>query len=665
MNILRKMMMAGIGIAAVAAVSSCDLTTESKSAFDESGVFSDPTLTEYQLFSVYNVFGSQNGHRGRYLPYYGFNTDIEWFISSDRDTDKSDLAFYDYKTTNGQLNLDNGPYPELYSAIERVNLTIRGIREYGDPENRPEMAALLGEALTLRAVIYTELLKAFGEVPARFEPVTPETIYLNKSDRDVIYKQLLADLEESFNYMAWPGQSTATSTTARASLALAKGLYARLALMASGYALRPEPGMVGTGTAGTPNALSQDPELQKDVLYPKALAALKDIIDHAGLDLMDYEELWRSVNNMDLTAGKEIIWSIPFSDGRGRWNYTFAIRHENTVYSPAGVGNSRGGQAGPVPYLYYMYGENDLRRDISCVNYDWGTDSKPHPAGIANWYFGKYRFEWMQAMPYGGGNDDGVKPVWMRYSDILLMAAEIANEIGDTDSNNGKDYLLKVRERAYRGHEDEAQAYVNGLSGKEEVFDAIVDERALEFVGEFLRKADLIRWGMLKEKMDEAASELQAFRDGSADSPKHIDYSTLGSYCWYRHGTDSYGVPTIEMYGIHPGENQADATTPPPTGTGWMPYTSSSGSVSRYFKKTSDIELPEGDESTWNDDQKEEAQEERQSVAFWVGSTGKKIDKATAAGGFYENNPDAHQWWPIFEISIVNSQGALKNDYGY
>ena len=39
MNILRKMMMAGIGIAAVAAVSSCDLTNESKYEFDESGVF--------------------------------------------------------------------------------------------------------------------------------------------------------------------------------------------------------------------------------------------------------------------------------------------------------------------------------------------------------------------------------------------------------------------------------------------------------------------------------------------------------------------------------------------------------------------------------------------------------------------------------------------------
>ena len=35
------------------------------------------------------------------------------------------------------------------------------------------------------------------------------------------------------------------------------------------------------------------------------------------------------------------------------------------------------------------------------------------------------------------------------------------------------------------------------------MFQAIVDERALEFAGELIRKADLIRWGMLKSKMDE------------------------------------------------------------------------------------------------------------------------------------------------------------------
>lgn len=644
MKLTRIIFILGAGLMAAAAVASCDLTTESPSNFDERGVFSDPTLTEYQLYSVYNVFGHTNSHRGRYLPWYGYNTDIEWYVSSTRD-EKSQIAMYDVRTNNSQLNLDNGPYNELFSGIERVNLTIRGIREYGSPDTRPEIAALLGEALTLRAVLYTELLKAFGEVPARFEPVTPETIYLNKSDRDEIYKQLLKDLEESFDYMAWPGQSAATMTTARVSLALAKGLYARLALMASGYALRPEKGSVGTGDPGRVR-LSDDPELQKEVLYPKALLALKDVIDNAQLELMDYEELWRSVNNMDLTAGKEIIWVIPFSNGRSRWNYTFAIRHNGyTNWSPSTT--NRGGQAGPVPYLYYQYEENDVRRDISCVNYEWESDSKPYPAGIANWYFGKYRFEWMQTQPYGGGDDDGVKPVWMRYSDILLMAAEIANDpaCGDRDENFAKTCLLEVRRRAFKGHEGEAETYVNSLSGQDAIFNAIVDERAFEFVGEFLRKADLIRWNMLKTKMDEAVSELQAFRSRSTDSPKHIDYSTLGTYCWYRHGTDSNGIPTIEMYGIHPGENQADAVTPPPTGTGWMPYTSSSGAVTRYFVSTQD-------------------QSETDSAPAFLVSDG-KVDKATAAGGFYINNPDTYQWWPIFEISIINGQGVLKNDYQF
>ena len=185
-RILSKILVIGAGIAAAASVASCDLTTESPSNFNEMNLFSDPTLTEYQLYSVYNIFGGTNAHRGRYLPWYGYNTDIEWFISSDRG-DKSQIAMYDIRVTNTQLNQDNGPYNELYSGIERVNLTINGIRKYGDPQERPEMAALLGEALTLRAVLYAELLKAFGEVPARFEPVTPETIYLNKSDRDVIY----------------------------------------------------------------------------------------------------------------------------------------------------------------------------------------------------------------------------------------------------------------------------------------------------------------------------------------------------------------------------------------------------------------------------------------------------------------------------------------------
>ena len=42
-------------------------------------------------------------------------------------------------------------------------------------------------------------------------------------------------------------------------------------------------------------------------------------------------------------------------------------------------------------------------------------------------------------------------------------------------------------------------------------------------------------------------------------------------------------------------------------------------------------------------------------------------DKAAKGegGGFDDADPDLKQWWPIPEISIINSQEHLKNDYNY
>ena len=640
MNIIKRIII-GAGLAAGLSLASCDLTTESQSTFDETQVFSDPTLTEYQIYSISQCFGETNCHRGRYLPWYGYNTDIEWYVSNTKD-EKSQIVRYSLTPTNGQLNLANGPYNELFSGIERANLSIDGIRTYGNPETRPEMAALLGEALVLRAVLYTELLKAYGEVPARFAPVTPETIYLNKSDKDVIYKQLLADLEESFDYLTY---QTATRTD-RVGLAFAKGMYARVALMASGYSQRPDKGMVGTGNIPDEPRLTDDPELSKAVLYPKALTALKDVIANSGLDLIDYEELWKSVNNMDLTAGKEIIWVIPFSNSRGRWNYTFAIRNNGqTDWSP--TTSNRGGQAGPVPYLYYMYEEGDTRRDISCVNYEWenrGDGTLPYPAGIENWYFGKYRFEWMTTAPYGGGNDDGVKPVYMRYADILLMAAEIANSSGDHDelvSVREQDYavtqLRKILLRAFDNNTSKVDEYIQeaNLTNEDNIFKEIKKQRALEFVGEFLRKADLIRWNTLESDMIAAAKELDLLRKRQISQMNpNVDYNTLNPYLWYRH-TIVDGIPAIEMYGIHLGDTESNETQPP-AGSNWQPYTDSEGETSVYIDEES-----------------------------FKSTEGNSISDKASTEGFYDANPNLKQYWPIPQTSITNSQGALKNDYGY
>jgi ribonuclease-3 len=72
------------GVLAAMSLTSCEdgLTSKSPSAFDEPNVFAQYELAEYNIFSIYEVFGHTNCHRGRYLPWYGFNTDIEIYLDS-------------------------------------------------------------------------------------------------------------------------------------------------------------------------------------------------------------------------------------------------------------------------------------------------------------------------------------------------------------------------------------------------------------------------------------------------------------------------------------------------------------------------------------------------------------------------------------------------------
>ena len=254
--------------------------------------------------------------------------------------------------------------------------------------------------------------------------------------------------------------------------------------------------------------------------------------------------------------------------------------------------------------MYFKYGENDVRRDVTCVNYKWTKGSDPELAGISKWYFGKYRFEWMNAQPYTGGNDDGIKPVVMRYADILLMAAEIENELNGPA--NAKQYLLPVRARACG--EDAAEAYVNGLNTQEAFFNAIVEERALEFCGEFLRKGDLIRWNMLKDKLDEAIEDMLDLRDLDGA------YANLTGDALYRIAEDEMSLEYV--FPVVGGDV--------PSG-----YETSAAYVTKY------------------DDSK---------------SSGFYTDRIY---GIYYNNPNEYMYWPIFYDTITNSQGNIKNDYHY
>ncbi len=510
-------------------MASCEdvLDAPTQSSMDEATIFSQYTLAESAVRGIHQSFGETNSYRGRFSPYYGLNTDCEWQNGGDAtkipDGNKYDLSAYNPTSKNSQMNTANNAWAKFYEGIERANMIIRGLRTYGNVENDPKMAQLLGETLTLRAMIYQDLVKAWGDVPARFEPNTSETVYVNKSDRDDIYKQLLADLEEASKLCYWPNESDITKTTERVSKAFAKGLRARLALYAGGYSQRPNSLDDKTGSSVR---LSNDPELGRAAMYQIAKQECLDIINSGRLTLGAFDAPFKALCNDDVTAGKENIFEIPFSDGRGRELYTWGVKHENTDKY---TNQAQGGYNGPVPTLYFDYDVDDVRRDITCVPYSWvnGVQTIDSKSKLYSQYFGKLRYEWMKRV-VTSTNDDGINFLSMRYADVYLMAAEAINELDGPSS--AAPYLKPILDRAYPAAKAEAILKA-ATASKEAFFEEIVNQRKFEFAGERLRKMDLIRWNRLGSALAQTKKDMIALanREGKyADVPTAVYWKNNG-----------------------------------------------------------------------------------------------------------------------------------------
>ena len=518
-------------------LASCDMDAPTLSTLDESTMFSTYALAEAEVMSINVSFGETNSYRGRYLPYYGLNNDVEVGNSPDLtkagDDGKNDLWNFNTRSTNSQMNTDNNAYAMFYQGIERANLAIQGIRKYGNIEVNKDMAQLLGEALTLRAVLYNDLIKAWGDVPARFVPNNSDNTYLPRTNKDVIYKQLLADLLEAENYCYWPNENSITKTTERVSKTFVKALRARLALYAGGYALR-----------GDGYRRSNDPELAPEKMFQIAKEECEDIINAGYNKLGTFEENFRKLCQDNVTAGGESIWEIPFSAGRGRVLYTWGIKHNaKDQYTQ----QAQGGVNGPIAYLFYDYDQQDIRRDITCIPYEWSSDLKNGNShvtfrAINKWCFGKLRYEWMNRI-VTSTNDDGINFQYMRLADVYLMAAEAENELGNTAK--AWDLMKPVLDRVLPA--DKVAALQAKYTASQQTFrEGIYDQRAFEFAGESLRKFDLVRWGIIDQKMAEAKTKLTALQQRTGA------YSGLPNKV-YINGTED--ATQIQMYGFNMGED--------------------------------------------------------------------------------------------------------------
>ena len=565
------------------------LDAPTQSSMDESTIFSNVELAKGTIDGIKEVMGQTNSYRGRFLTHYGSNTDIEWNNSTSVNG-RGDLSRYVNSSTNTDMNRDNVYWAQLYIGIERANVCIRGLRAYGNPEPGTDMGQLLGEAITLRTIYYADLLKAHGDIVSRFEPITSETIYLPKTSRDSIYKHLIADLEEAATLVAWPGETAFTATTEMVNKAFVKAFRARLCLMAAGYSQR-----------GSSISRSSDPELSVSTLYPIALQECKDVISSGKASLeTSFETVWRKNCEEVITAGGESLWEVPFAEGRGRHLFTYGVRHQSKDQY---TGQPRGGTYGPLPNVFYDFDAKDTRRDVTCVPYSWSNSNPAQQEimGINTWYFGKWRYEWMDRK-VTSTNDDGLNKIYMRYSEVLLMAAEIENELNGPAA--AAPYLKELRKRAFEPTDWKTKVddYIATVSAsKETMFNAIVDEHAFEFCGEMERKQALIRWNLLGTKMDEAKGKMENLRSQSGE------YTNVPSTIYYSYLPDG---ETLDIYGLERGETE---------------------------DKSLDYEFQEG----------------------WAKPSKIEDDKINS---LYTNDPDQNQFWPIWQVFIDASNGMLTND---
>jgi len=606
------------------------LNVSSVSLLSDKDVFSNPDSANQAIASIYDIIGQNNSYRNRLWLQMGLNTDIEyragWADSAVVSDAKADdcLAFYSATASlaEGYNNSDAAnPWARLYQGIERANLAIAGIREYGNPAAGNDMGQLLGEALTMRAFFYYDLIKWWGDVPARFTPVGKDDIYLAKSDRNVIYDQIITDLQEAATILHGPNDKY-TGATTRVSKDAARGLLARICLSAAGYSMRP---IAGTSNSEIKISVS---DARRTELYTIAKNACKDIITDGKYQLdPSFKNVFYEQCKDIQTQGREVIWQLPYYMGvRGRMMYNLGLpRDADNIFTKSTIG----GQFKIIPSFFYDYDVNDTRRDITVVPYKVAKNSTLNvmeqsiSTGILGFNIGKWRAEWIKT-PISG-TDDGVSPVVLRYADVLLMYAEADLYLGKTD---GEEKFNMVRRRAFGQAINGASPYDLALT-----LDNIKKERAFELCGENIRKYDLERWGELKSGIDKAMSNLKALRDATGDYATG-DYATVPATIYYK-----WTVPTnpitpgereLVIYGLNRGETEVKTTA-----DGWTKKTWTQGMASKTDAKTNvkrDTEMYLSD-------------------AF--------------ISNLYHRDPDKYQLLPIMTQIITTSNGTLVNNYGY
>jgi len=373
--------------ATVMLISSCKKSFLDLQPYDS--VPSDVAITNVAdmtaaMNGVYGNLGSPNLY-GRTIPLFGDLVADNVYISTVNSNRYLDFFQINYTVANGNAQ---GIWQSAYSTILRANNVINS-----SLQGSPEINQLRGEAFSVRALMYFELVKFFAK-PYTVDanglgvPIMLENDPTAKPPRNTlkeVYAQIEKDLTDAYGLM------TKSKSSGFFTKYAAKALQARMHLFKGEWA--------------------------------KALTAAQDVINNSGYKLLQLNEVvpfWE--NNTPRNDKLEVLFEVVFDANNNIGNSSLPYFFDQGGY----------GDALATESLYNLYSNNDVRKNWFIV----GSPTRGANAKVVNKY------------PNASSPDPDEFKV-LRMSEVYLIAAEAAYQTGNEPL--ARTYLNAVATRRVSG----------------------------------------------------------------------------------------------------------------------------------------------------------------------------------------------------------------------
>ena len=369
-------------------------------------------------------------------------------------------------------------YLGYYEMVNRANLMIENIPNVKIPETRA--LRYTAEVRFLRAFAFYHLCIFYGEVPLRKESIkTFEDGPMPGAPIQDIFNFIEEDLFFAIDNLPW---SYSSENYGRASKGAALALLAK-SYMVQGKFQQAEPliSRIINDTESPHKLIEKYSDVfevgfknHPEHIFSARFAGGMEALNEGGI----LEERYGPPTNQ-----------VPAGFLPGKSNFTAKPSYFNGVDTKIRNG-----------LINLFLEKNDPRLDQIYVNFMKGNPSQ--------YYCDKFR----DKTPHVSGNSSGIFPL-IRYADVLLMYAEVLNEVNNGPTDAAYDAINQVRRRANNFAPESKK--LNDLIGLnyESFKEAVMLERRFELAHEGHRWIDLVRTGKAIEVMSKhLGRNIESFR---------------------------------------------------------------------------------------------------------------------------------------------------------